>query len=137
VQRERAIPQADGGLVLELTDRTTSVTAARHAFATWLQGLADDETVNDMTVVLSELASNATAGAAEGSASEVRASVRGDELRLEVTNAVGDDDVRRWDLDDPLRGGGRGLLIVRAYTDAVEIETAHGSVTVCCVRRLG
>ena len=45
-------------------------------------------------------------------------------------------DVARWDLDDPLRGGGRGLLIVRAYTDTMEIDSVGGTVVVRCARRV-
>lgn len=116
-----------------------SISEARHAFESWLRELVPvDDDVHDMTVVLSELASNAASGAAEGTAPEIRAHVAGDDLHLEVLNRVHDDasGVARWDLDDPLRGGGRGLLIVRAYTDSLEIDTVDGAVRVRCVRRL-
>lgn len=136
MHRETRTLRGESGFVVGLAARDTSVSEARFAFATWLRDFADDEAVHDMAVVLSELATNATASAAEGTAGEIRAHVHGDELHLQVSNAVGDADVRRWDLDDPLRGGGRGLVIVRAYTDSMEIETVDGSVTVRCVRRL-
>lgn len=42
----------------------------------------------------------------------------------------------RWDLDDPLRTGGRGLLIVSALVDHVEAEhDVTNSCTVVRVRR--
>lgn len=91
-----------------------------------------------MAVVLSELASNAAAGAAAGSQAEIHASIEDGMVCLEVRNRVagGVPDVARWDLDDPLRGGGRGLLIVRAYTDSMEIDSAGGVVVVRCARRV-
>lgn len=117
-----------------------AIPEARHAFQDWLRGLgAGAEDVADMAVVLSELASNALAGA-EGTDTgiDIRARIDGDELQLEVANQVGGavDHVLRWDLDDPLRGGGRGLMIVRAYTDTLEIDSAGSTVTVRCTRRL-
>lgn len=112
---------------------------ARLAFETWLartKVLADD--VSDMAVVLSELASTAAGGAAPGTLPEIRAELAGTQLQLEVLNQVDRTSVEisRWDLDDPLRGGGRGLLIVRAYTDSVQIDTVDGAVRVRCSRQL-
>jgi len=116
-----------------------SIVDARRAFEDWLRAaLAEEDDVHDLTVVLSELASNAVAGAVEGSKPLVHASIEGSEVCLEVRNQVrgGAADVGRWDLDDPLRGGGRGLLIVRAYTDSMEIDSVEGAVVVRCARRV-
>lgn len=118
---------------------TDAVPAARHAFESWLrQHARSDDDVHDMAVVLSELASNAAIGAAAGTTGSIRARVEAGELHLEVMNDVetDDTDILRWDLGDPLRGGGRGLLIVRAYTDTMEVESAGRAVTVRCTRRL-
>jgi len=116
-----------------------AIPAARHAFEAWLVGnAASADDVHDMAVVLSELASNAALGAAAGTSARIQASITGGQVHLEVTNQVDriETDVLRWDLDDPLRGGGRGLLIVRAYTDTLEVDSVAGAVTVRCTRRL-
>jgi len=116
-----------------------AIVDARRAFEAWLRGaLADEDDVHDLAVVLSELASNAVDGAAVGSRPIVHARIDGGEVCLEVRNDVreGSTDIGRWDLDDPLRGGGRGLLIVRAYTDSMEIDSIDGAVLVRCVRRV-
>lgn len=118
-----------------------AVPDARHAFQTWLGGQTSDaELVADMAVVVSELASNAVVGSeGTGHPIEIRAAVDRGELELQVVNVLrpGLDQVVRWDLDDPLRGGGRGLMIVRAYTDTLEIESSGSVVTVRCTRLLG
>lgn len=118
---------------------TTAIPAARRAFEGWLhENGASADDVHDLAVVLSELASNAALGAAPGTTAHIEASVEGGSVQLEVRNQVDriDEDALRWDLDDPLRGGGRGLLIVRAYTDTLEVDSAGGTVIVRCSRRL-
>lgn len=120
-----------------------AVPIARRAFETWLRD-ADvvDDDVHDLAVVLSELAANAANGAATGTQARIEAHIerRTDHrnLHLDVANHVdpATAEVRRWDLDDELRGGGRGLLIVRAYTDSMDIDTDGSQVFVRCTRRL-
>jgi anti-sigma regulatory factor (Ser/Thr protein kinase) len=128
-----------GGFLWQLAPDTGAIPAARHAFESWLRqhGAVEDD-VHDMAVVLSELASNAAIGAPSGTTALIQAIVDDGDLRLEVSNEVedADADVLRWDLEDPLRGGGRGLLIVRAYTDSMEVESERGSIIVRCARRL-
>ena len=89
-------------------------------------------------LVLSELGSNAANGAAPGTEARIESWLDAGVLHLAVANRVEEatTDIQRWDLDDQLRGGGRGLLIVRAYTDSMEIDTAGGEVSVRCTRRL-
>lgn len=136
----RVTEAAQGEFTWHLDTDAGSIVAARQAFETWLGavGIADDATA-DMVVVLSELASNAIAGTEGNGGADVHAALHEDDLVLEVVNAVPHDalDVRRWDLDDPLRGGGRGLMIVRAYTDAMSIDSTGGAVRVRCTRRVG
>lgn len=120
-----------------------AVPIARRAFEAWLRGshVVDDD-VHDLAVVLSELAANAANGATPGTQARIEAhiEVRTDhrDLHLDVANHVdpATAEVRRWDLDDELRGGGRGLLIVRAYTDSMDIDTDGSQVWVRCTRRL-
>lgn len=116
-----------------------SVSAVRQAFVSWLTGVSlDDELLEDLSVVISELASNAMDGGEPGDPEgEVHAAVDGDVINLVVSNRLpeGVTDIRHWDLDDPLRGGGRGLMIVRAYTDTLDVESSGGAVSVRCTRR--
>ncbi len=116
-----------------------AVVEARHAFQQWLgQWTTSTDDIEDLEVVISELASNAIAGS-DGldRPPTIRASVRGSELHLEVANPIPDGtDINHWDLDDPLRAGGRGLMIVRAFTDTMDIDSTAGGLTVRCTRRL-
>lgn len=121
----------------------TSVALAepRVAFEQWLAEVgADPEVRSELVVVFSELVANAVGAVrdAGGDGITVGAWEQDGAVALEVANPLPDgaDTVTRWDLDDPLRGGGRGLLIVRAYTDDLEIETADGAIVVRCWRAL-
>jgi anti-sigma regulatory factor (Ser/Thr protein kinase) len=142
VQPERATRPPGESFAWRLRPNAGSITDARHAFQSWLAGSAvPGDDVADLAVVLSELAANAIAGSAAGpdrGEADIRAGLDDGAVWLEVTNTVGseDDGVLRWDLSDPLRGGGRGLMIVRAYTDAMEVDSVHGRVTVRCTRSL-
>lgn len=135
---ERATTRSLGEFAWHLGPGTGSVTAARHAFDAWLRGTsASEDERADLAIVISELASNAIEGASDGTG-EIRASVHDGHVELEVTNRVDGDqeDALRWDLDDPLRGGGRGLLIVRAYTDSMEVHSTPDTVVVRCALQL-
>lgn len=109
---------------------------ARKGFTAWLRRwVPNDEAIDDLTLVLSELMANAVrAASGEGATVHVMACQDGDEVVLAVRNPtvrwVGAD--TRWDLDDPLRPGGRGLLIVETLVDELEIEhdERDGSTTV-------
>lgn len=101
-----------------------AIADVRQGFTAWLRRwVPDDDTVGDMAVVLSELLANAV-NATEGSGRTVHviACADGDDVVLAVRNPrvrwVSD----RWDLDDPLRVGGRGLLIVRSLVDELEVD---------------
>lgn len=136
--------RTQGAFAWSLGTDPGSIGAARQAFVSWLgQVSADHDLLQDMSVVVSELASNALDGGDPGEPeaevrAEVRADVDGDVINLVVSNRIPDDltDIRHWDLDDPLRGGGRGLMIVRAYTDSLSVDSAGGTVSVRCTRRL-
>jgi anti-sigma regulatory factor (Ser/Thr protein kinase) len=140
VHQDSATRRTQGGFAWELGADPGSIGEARQAFITWLQQVSsDDELLQDMSVVVSELASNALDGGDPGSpVAEVRADLDGDVLQVVVSNRLpaGVTDIRHWDLDDPLRGGGRGLMIVRAYTDSLAVDSTGGTVSVRCTRRL-
>lgn len=136
---DSATRRGRGEFEWRLGDGTGSIGSAREAFDAWLrQTTSDLELLQDMSVVISELASNALdTGAVGEPQAEIRADVDGDVVNLVVSNrlAAGVTDIRHWDLDDPLRGGGRGLMIVRAYTDSLSVDSAAGTVSVRCTRR--
>lgn len=110
----------------ELSAGNGALAAARREFGEWLahHGV-DPEHVSDLLVVLSELAANAIA-AAEGHGNgpiAIRSWCTEDEVMLEVETPAQDQVhgiVVHGD-SDPLRGSGRGLLIVAAYADKIEV----------------
>jgi anti-sigma regulatory factor (Ser/Thr protein kinase) len=140
VQSDSATRRTQGEFAWRLGAGAGSIASARQAFVTWLGHLtADADLLQDMSVVVSELASNALNGGDPGEPdTEVRAELEDDVLHLVVSNRLPDEitDIRHWDLEDPLRGGGRGLMIVRAYTDSLNVDTVGGTVIVRCTRRL-
>lgn len=140
MQADSGTNRTQGGFAWNLGTDPGSISAARQAFMSWLgQVSTDHDLLQDMSVVVSELASNALDGGDPGAPeAEVRADLEGDVINLVVSNRVPDDltDIRHWDLDDPLRGGGRGLMIVRAYTDSLSVDSTGGTVSVRCTRRL-
>lgn len=101
------------------------VAEVRRGFTAWLRRwVPDGETVEEMAIVVSELLANAVNAADRGGTVHVLACAEEDEVVLAVSNPrarwVDADD--RWNLDDPLRAGGRGLLIVQSLVDELEVE---------------
>lgn len=137
---DSATRRSQGEFAWRLGTGTGSIGSARQAFDAWLRQVSTNaELLQDMSVVVSELASNALEGGdPERPDAEVRAQVEGDVLHVVVSNRppAGVADIRRWDLDDTLRGGGRGLMIVRAYTDSLAIDSTRDTVSVRCSRHL-
>jgi len=140
VHADSATRRTVGEFAWRLGDGPGSIGSARQAFASWLrQTTTDPEVLDDMSVVVSELASNALdGGPVGGHHAEVRAEIQDQVLHLVVSNRLPDgaSEIRHWDLEDPLRGGGRGLMIVRAYTDSLSVDSTGGTVSVRCTRRL-
>ncbi len=120
---------------------TTALTGARKSFTAWLStdGL-DESTIEELTVAYSELVSNAAAQPSEsGGVVHTAAWHDGDDIVLTVENPIAREQVgvRRWDLDDALRGGGRGLMLVRAFTDSLDwLRSARGALVIRCRRRV-
>lgn len=134
-------PQRVDDFSIKCDADTALIADARKGFTAWLRRwVPNDEAIDDLTLVLSELMANAVRAASsegtsgEGATVHVIACQDGDEVVLAVRNPrvrwVGAD--TRWDLDDPLRPGGRGLLIVETLVDELEIEhdERDGSTTV-------
>ncbi len=113
----------------------------RADFVAWLRDVGvDGDTVDDLSVVLSELGANAIRETPAGAdPALVEASIDGRRLELTVSNEVGPDAASQmsdWDLQDPLRTGGRGLLLVSAFVDEVDVEVAERRLVVRCVTAL-
>lgn len=113
---------------------TAVIAAARRRFTAWLEdGEIPEDVVDDLELVLSELLANAVraAGAADADLVHVVASFDGEAVVLEVCNprASWVDPEHRWDLDDPLRTGGRGLLIVESLVDGLEVDDDRSAGT--------
>ena len=120
---------------------TAALPRARGDLADWLRLQGVPDVVNDeLLVVASELLSNAISASQDPDQElEVAASVDDDCVTLEVTNPPASEFrvVDRWDYDDPLRPGGRGLIIVESLVDdlAIAPPTRDRSLSVRCQRR--
>ena len=106
----------------------------------WLTGVTtSEERIEDLSVVISELGANAVRGTPDGAEpTTVSAWIEGAVLVLEVANrvtklTVADVD---WDLEDPLRTGGRGLLLVSAFVDDVHVDVDGDVLLIRCTTRL-
>lgn len=118
--------QSSRDFAWELAAGVVALAEARQGFEQWLTDqVVDSAHSADLIVVLSELAANAIAatGGDENGPIAIRSWRSEDEVVLEVENPPQDsvDHVVVPDDQDPLRGSGRGLLIVAAYTDMVEV----------------
>lgn len=122
--------------VVTFPARVDALPGQRHDFSGWLRALGvEDDVADDLTVVFSELTTNAVHGSPHGAATvNVRAACEDGEVVLDVRNTTAADGygARRWDLDDPLREGGRGLLIVQALVDELDVRQAGGDLAVRC-----
>lgn len=106
---------------------TAVIAHARNEFSAWLSRVTlDDAAVDELTIVLSELLANAVRASGTGPTSliHVLACFDGTDITLEVRNDLGDwvPAQDRWDLADPLRGGGRGFVIVESLVDELEVD---------------
>jgi anti-sigma regulatory factor (Ser/Thr protein kinase) len=124
---------------LSFRPSVAEVAKVRRLFQSWLveQGAEQDVAV-ELAVAFSELATNAVTAVSDDDEIETSGWRDHGDVLFEVTNTVraGAETAARWDLDDPLRGGGRGLTIVRAFTDDVEVTGGDRTVTLRCRRRL-
>lgn len=127
---------------VEFDAHVQAVPETRRSFVRWMRAAQlDDDTIEDLEVVFSEVAANAVTASPSG-ADEVRVRAEVDEvmLVLEISNRTEASDhlpLARPDLDDPLRPSGRGLLIARAFVDSLDIEPEEpGRLLVRCCRRL-
>lgn len=105
---------------------TAVIADARAMLHGWLAdaGVDDCGVVGDLSVVLSELVANAVEASPHDGSVVVRIQLEEGTVVLSVVNDVREwvAPAERWDLDDPLRAGGRGLLIVSALADDVTVQ---------------
>ncbi len=119
---------------------TAVIADARALLDRWLAdaGVDDPEVVDDLSVVLSELLANAVHASPPDASVLVRTELSDGTVVLSVANDVREwvPPDERWDLDDPLRTGGRGLLIVSALVDDVTVQhDIEDDCTVVTARR--
>jgi len=106
---------------------------ARHQVMDWGASAAlHPDLFPDVEVVTSELVANAIHASPPGERIHVGVSAGCPGICLEVANLVGATAVTPWDLRDPLRGGGRGLLIVRALVERLDVEVRDAWTVVRC-----
>lgn len=114
---------------------------ARRSFSNWLHcRTGADDVADELEIVFSELAANAV-HASPTEADEVtgRAWYDDDVLVIDITNRTEPSGSTEspWDLDDPLRTGGRGLVIAQAFVDSMEVTLEPGQrLLVRCRRRI-
>lgn len=117
-----------------------ALAGVREAFVEWLAGVTTSaERIEDLAVVISELGANAVRGTPDGhTPATVSAWVEDGNLILEVANHVEEITVPDgdWDLDDPLRTGGRGLLLVSAFVDDVHVDVEDDLLLIRCTTAL-
>ena len=125
-------------LDLRLRASVHSVPSARHHMARWLDALSlPDEVVDDMALAVTELVTNAVEASPDGGEVVVRATYHPPDLCLEVV-----DEGPGFHLHDPPENPGaeairgRGLPIVRALVDLVEVERDGRRTKVTATRRL-
>ena len=117
-----------------------ALAVVREAFVEWLTGITtSDERIEDLSVVISELGANAVRGTPDGAEpATVSAWIEDGRVVLEVANRVADLTVpdADWDLADPLRTGGRGLLLVSAFVDDVHVDVEGDVLVIRCTTRV-
>jgi PAS domain S-box-containing protein len=118
-----------------------AVSLARHFFTDWLCNQpADISALDDLLVMVSELCTNAVraASGAPGGVS-LRAWDEGDRLVLEVEDDGGGNNAFELPdeehLPDPEATGGRGLFLVRALADAIDVLPGADGTIVRVTRR--
>lgn len=118
------------------------LSAVRAEFVAWLEGVGVvEDRIDDLSVVLSELGANAVRETPEGAEEAcVTAIVNDGILEIEVSNEVSPSTAspseHEWDLSDPLRTGGRGLLLVSAFVDDIDVDVVDRRLVVRCTASL-
>lgn len=146
VLRRRTPPESATSLVIgpfahRFSPSPAAVPVARHFFVDWLERVPVERApAEELAIVASELCSNAVrhaTGAPGGVA--MRAWVEGDAVILEVEDDGGSlarpSPVVDDNLPDPEAEAGRGLFLVRTFTDELVSRIDHGRTTMRVVKR--
>lgn len=133
-------PDEDVAFDATFPARVDALPRQRQDFTGWLDDLGlGRELAEDLTVVFSELTANAVAGSPDDAAPvAAHAHIEGRELCIDIRNSTAGSApaVRRPDLADPLREGGRGLMIVRALVDDLDVVRDGRDLAVRCRYRI-
>jgi serine phosphatase RsbU (regulator of sigma subunit)/anti-sigma regulatory factor (Ser/Thr protein kinase) len=123
----------EGTLEMTLPTRPDVLGGLRKTLDRWLQAAgADEDELFDVTLSVSEAANNAIEHAYGASESTFAICCEQEGERVTVTVR----DVGRWRTARP-PGGGRGVEIMRALSDSVEISSDDGGTVVRITKRLG
>jgi anti-sigma regulatory factor (Ser/Thr protein kinase) len=123
----------DAELAIEVPAVPESLATVRHALAQWLEAAgAGAGDVGALTLACGEAAANAVEHAygPEDRSFELRAVCDGDDVTLEVR------DRGRW-REQRGEDRGRGLMLMEALLDDVEIDSRRDGTTVLLRKRLG
>ncbi|HEY5889031.1 MAG TPA: ATP-binding protein [Acidimicrobiales bacterium] len=131
---------SDGDLQITFRPRPEALAEVRRELREWLDGwVAPTAVVHELVLVADELCANAVDAARQGLI-QLDARCDGSAVHLAVSNAGhADDDLSRPDPagePDPLGDRGRGLTIVRAFTDSLAIVNVDGRTVARAVRLL-
>jgi anti-sigma regulatory factor (Ser/Thr protein kinase) len=125
---------------VRLVSSLAALAAVRESFVEWLADVtSSEEDIEDLSVVISELGANAVRGTPEGAEpASVSAWLNGRTVVLEVANRVEGITVpdADWNLEDPLRTGGRGLLLVSAFVDDVHVDVEGDVLVIRCTTEI-
>jgi anti-sigma regulatory factor (Ser/Thr protein kinase) len=129
----------DGDLQLRFAPDTGALAEMRAAFGDWLAQRAAAQVVDELVLVADELCANAIE-AADGGFVSLEARWDGSAVHLAVSNAghapPGLSRADREPVADVLRERGRGLTIVRAFTDSLAVVNVDGHTVARAVRLL-
>lgn len=130
-----------GPITYTFSPTLPAIRLARHVLANWLELLpgVDVDGIDDLLIAGSELVTNAVRHASGHSAAvSLRARTEGDAVVVEVED---DGDGFAWPVAHVMADvvvhdeNGRGLFIVEALTDDLEVCAARGRTTVRCIKR--
>ena len=132
---------ADGDLQITFRPRVEALAEVRRELRDWLRSCAAPSSIiEELVIAAGELCANAVE-AADGGMIQLDARCDGSAVNLAVSNAGhADHDLSRIPDDPPedptLPERGRGLTIVRAFTDSLAIVNVDGRTVARAVRLL-
>ena len=131
----------DGDLQITFRPRPEALAEVRRELRAWLDRHTPPEIVDELVLAADELCANAVDAAPHGGAIQLDVRCDGSAVHLAVSNAGNaETDLSRTEegsgAEDPLADRGRGLTIVRAFTDSLAIVNVDGRTVARAVRLL-